>query len=89
MRPDLSLPKYNLSCIWMPVLCRLPRTLKLCGFLWCGKFVAGHQAILSHHKDIFKTSYATLGNAAAPGILYEVGPVPLAKVWAQICLNQS
>lgn len=49
---------------------------------------------LSHLKDIFKSPYAILGNAAAPSIIYEIGTlpsaqslVPLAKVWAQIDCN--
>ena len=56
----------------------------------------GTKTYLTQLKDIFKTSHTILGNAAAPGIIYEVGtvpsaqsPVPSAKTWAPICLNQS
>lgn len=48
----------------------------------------GTKTYLNQLKDLFKTSHAILGSGAAPGIIYEVGTVPPAKTWAQICLNQ-
>lgn len=48
----------------------------------------GTKTYLSRLKDLFKTSHAILGRDGAPGIIYEVGTVPPAKTWAQICLNQ-
>lgn len=39
----------------------------------------GIKAYLSQLKDLFKTSYVTLGNVVAPGIIYEGRTVPPAQ----------
>lgn len=44
----------------------------------------GTKTYLSQLKDIFKTSHAILGNAAALGIIYEAGTVPSPQ-----CLQQK